>query len=73
MMGQKASFNWSRLVIFGLSIFQQTSQLATEKFQNLCNCNWWSSLFQLGSVQFQSFFQFRELDLVVYLGWEFMP
>ena len=48
---------------FGFSIFQQTLQLATEKFQNLCNCNRWSGLLQLGSVRFQSFFQSSELDL----------
>ena len=43
---------------FWFSIFQQTLQLATEKFQNLCNCNWWSNLLQLGSVRFWSFFFF---------------
>ena len=48
---------------FGFSIFQQTSQLATEKFQNLCNRNRWSGLLQLGSVRFRSFFQSSELDL----------
>ena len=48
---------------FGFSIFQQTSQLATEKFQNLCNRNQWSGLLQLGSVWFQSFFQSSKLDL----------
>ena len=42
---------------------QQTSQLATEKIQNLCNRNRWSGLLQLGSVRFQSFFQSSELDL----------
>ena len=52
-----------RPVFFGFSIFQQTSQLATEKFQNLCNCNWWSGLLQLGSVRFRSFFQSSKLDL----------
>ena len=63
MTGRKTSCNLSRLVFFGFLIFQQTSQLATEKFQNLCNCNRWSSLLQLGSVRFQSFFQSSELDL----------
>ena len=48
---------------FGFSIFQQILQLATENFQNLCNCNWWSGLLQLGSVRFRSFFQSSELDL----------
>ena len=48
---------------FGFSIFQQMSQLATEKIQNLCNHNRWSSLLLLGSVQFRSFFQSSELDL----------
>ena len=48
---------------FGFSIFWQTLQLATEKIQNLCNRNWWSGLFQLGSVWFWSFFQSSELDL----------
>ena len=62
-MGKKTSCNRSRPVFFGFSIFQQTSQLATKKFQNLCNCNWWSGLLQLGSVWFQSFFQSSELDL----------
>ena len=52
-----------RPVFFGFLIFRQTSQLATENFQNLCNCNWWSSLMQLGSVQFRSFFQSSKLDL----------
>ena len=48
---------------FGFSIFRQTSQLATEKNQNLCNRNQWSGLLQLGSVRFRSFFQSSELDL----------
>ena len=48
---------------FGFSISWQMSQLATEKIQNLCNRNWWSSLLQLGSVRFRSFFQSSELDL----------
>ena len=52
-----------RPVFFGFSIFRQTSQLATEKIQNLCNRNWWSSLLQLGSVRLRSFFQSSELDL----------
>ena len=52
-----------RPVFFGFLIFRQTSQLATEKFQNLCNCNQWSGLLQLGSVRFRSFFQSSELDL----------
>ena len=52
-----------RPVFFGFSIFRQTSQLATEKIQNLCNHNRWSGLLQLGSVWFRSFFQFNELDL----------
>ena len=52
-----------RPVFFGFSILQQTSQLATEKIQNLCNCNRWSGLLQLGSVQFWSFFHSSELDL----------
>ena len=63
MTGRKTGCNRSRPVFFGFSIFQQTSQLATEKFQNLCNCNRWSGLLQLGSVQFRSFFQSSELDL----------
>ena len=45
---------------FGFSIFRQTSQLATEKIQNLCNRNWWSGLLQLGSVQFWSFFPVQQ-------------
>ena len=52
-----------RPVFFGFSIFWQTSQLATEKIQNLCNHNRWSGLLRLGSVQFRSFFQSSELDL----------
>ena len=52
-----------RPVFFGFSIFRQTSQLATEKIQNLCNHNRWSGLLQLGSVRFRSFFQSSELDL----------
>ena len=52
-----------RPVFFGFSIFRQTSQLATEKIQNLCNRNRWSGLLQLGSVRFRSFFQSSELDL----------
>ena len=63
MTGQKTGCNWSRPVFFGFSIFQQTSQLATEKIQKLCSCNRWSGLLQLGSVRFRSFFQSSELDL----------
>ena len=63
MTRRKTGCNRSRPVFFGFSIFRQTSQLATEKIQNLCNRNWWSSLLQLGSVRFQSFFQSSELDL----------
>ena len=63
MTGRKTGCNRSRPVFFGFSIFRQTSQLATEKNQNLCNRNWWSGLFQLGSVRFRSFFQSSELDL----------
>ena len=48
---------------FGFSIFRQTSQLATEKIQNLCNRNRWSGLLQLGLVRFRSFFHSSELDL----------
>ena len=61
--GRKTGCNRSRPVFFGFSIFRQTSQLATEKIQNLCNRNQWSGLFQLGSVRFRSFFQSSELDL----------
>ena len=57
MTGRKTGF------FFGFFIFQQTLQLATEKFQNLCNCNQWSTLLQLGSVQFRSFLWSSELDL----------
>ena len=53
----------SEPVFFGFSIFRQTLQLATEKIQNLCNCNRWSGLLQLGSVRFRSFLQSSELDL----------
>ena len=60
---RKTACNRSRPVFSGFSIFQQTLQLATEIFQNLCNCNWWSGLFQLGSVQFRSSFQSSKLDL----------
>ena len=63
MTGRKTACNRSRPVFFGFSNFQQTSQLATKKFQNLCNCNWWFSLLQLGSVQFRSFFRSSKLDL----------
>ena len=59
----KTGFNQSRPVFFSLSIFQQTLQLATEKFLNLCNCNQWSGLLQLGSVRIQSFFWSSRLDL----------
>ena len=52
-----------RPVFFGFSMFRQTSQLATEKIQNLCNRNQWSGLLQLGSVWFRSFFQSSKLDL----------
>ena len=52
-----------RPVFFGFSIFQQMSQLATKKIQNLCNRNRWSGLLQLGSVQFPSFLQSSKLDL----------
>ena len=52
MTGQKTGCNWQKML-----------QLATEKFQSLCNCNQWSGLLQLGSVQFQSFFWSSELDL----------
>ena len=52
-----------RPLSFSFSIFWQTSQLATEKIQNLCNRNWWSGLLQLGSVRFWSFFQSSKLDL----------
>ena len=61
--GRKTGCNRSRPVFFGFSIFRQTSQLATEKIQNLCNRNRWSGLFRLGSVRFRSFFQSSELDL----------
>ena len=60
---RKTGCNRSRPVFFGFSIFRQTSQLATEKIQNLCNRNRWSGLFRLGSVRFRSFFQSSELDL----------
>ena len=63
MTGWKTGCNQSRPVFFGFLIFWQTSQLATENFQNLCNCNQWSSLLQLGSVRFRSFFQSSELDM----------
>ena len=63
MTGRKTSCNRSRPVFFGFLIFRQTSQLATEKIQNLCNRNRWSCLSQLGSVRFRSFFQSSELDL----------
>ena len=63
VMGRKTGCNRSRPVFFGFSIFRQTSQLATEKIQNLCNCNRWSGLLRLGSVRFRSFFQSSELDL----------
>ena len=63
MSGRKTGYNRSRPVFFGFSIFWQTSQLATEKIQNLCNRNRWSGLLQLGSVRFRSFFQSSELDL----------
>ena len=63
MTGRKTGCNRSRPVFFGFSIFRQTSQLATEKIQNLCNRNWWSGLLRLGSVRFRSFFQSSELDL----------
>ena len=63
IMGQKTGCNRSRPVFFGFSIFWQTLQLATKKIQNLCNCNRWSGLLQLGSVRFRSFFQSSELDL----------
>src|ERR1700749_2688362 len=61
--GRKTGCNRSRPVFFGFSIFRQTSQLATEKIQNLCNRNRWSGLLRLGSVRFRSFFQSSELDL----------
>ena len=63
MTGRKTGCNRSRPVFFGFSIFRQTSQLATEKIQNLCNRNRWSGLLRLGSVRFRSFFQSSELDL----------
>ena len=63
VMGRKSGCNRSRPVFFGFLIFRQTSQLATEKIQNLCNRNRWSGLFRLGSVRFRSFFQSSELDL----------
>ena len=63
MTGRKTGCNRSRPVFFGFSIFRQTSQLAAEKIQNLCNRNRWSGLLQLGSVRFRSFFQSNELDL----------
>ena len=63
MTGRKTGCNRYRPFFFGFSIFQQTSQLATEKIQNLCNRNWWSGLLQLGSVRLRSFFQSSELDL----------
>ena len=45
--------------------FDFSTNVATgnRKIQNLCNHNRWSGLLQLGSVQFQSFFQSSELDL----------
>ena len=55
MTGWKTGCNRARPVYFGFSNFQQMSQLATEKFQNLCNHNWWSGLLRLGSVRFRSF------------------
>ena len=61
--GRKTGCNRSRPVFFGFSIFRQTSQLATEKIQNLCNRNRWSGLLRLSSVRFRSFFQSSELDL----------
>ena len=61
--GRKTGCNRSRPVFFGFSIFRQTSQLATEKIQKLCNRNRWSGLLRLGSVRFRSFFQSSELDL----------
>src|ERR1700761_5535269 len=61
--GRKTGCNRSRPVFFGFSIFRQTSQLATEKIQNLGNRNRWSGLLRLGSVRFRSFFQSSELDL----------
>ena len=63
MTRRKTGYNRSRAVFFGFSIFRQTLQLATEKIQNLCNRNRWSSLLQLGSVRFRSFFQSSKLDL----------
>ena len=51
---------------FSFTIFQQMLQLATKKFQNLCNCNWWSGLLQLGSAWFLSFFHPSKLDLQNY-------
>ena len=63
MTGRKTGCNRSKPVFFGFSIFWQTSQLATEKIQNLCNHNRWSGLLQLGSVRFRSFFQSSKLDL----------
>ena len=63
MTGQKTGCNRSRWVFFGFLIFRQTSHLATEKIQNLCNRNRSSGLLQLGSVRFRSFFQSSELDL----------
>ena len=64
----KTDWNQFRLVFFSLSIFWQTLQLATENFQNQCNCNWWSSLLKLGSIQLWSFFWSSELDL-----WTLLP
>ena len=61
--GRKTGCNRSRPVFFGFSIFRQTSQLATEKSQNLCNRNRWSGLLQWGSVRFRASFQSSELDL----------
>ena len=63
MTGRKTGCNLSRPVFFGFLIFRQTLQLATKKIQHLCNRNWWSGLFRLGSVRFRSFFQSSELDL----------
>ena len=54
--GRKPGCNRYRPVLFGFLIFRQMLQLATKKFQNLCNCNGWSGLLQLGSVRFRSFF-----------------
>jgi hypothetical protein len=60
--------DWLQPVRTGLLFFMKPSDWQLKNFRIKGNCNWWSSLLQLGSVQFQSYFQSSQLDLQTLWG-----